>query len=229
MHKLSFVDDQLAAREFHTGDIVRVPGNRGTLMSPYVGQVLYSNPGLGTVHVQWPWGDDVEQASELIKDTSGHLMPPTFDSSYSTNEKSRYTGTIGDASEDNKWRNSLSSEIVDKYEKKTLPVYHAACWTWHHGFDEGESTSILHRAFASEFGGDCVKRTVSNLYGLSHHLSIYWRDSNRRYRVTKKERDDGILFCPRCRDFLKPRVYRQSRKILMCNNCGFSIHPRDLK
>ena len=78
MHKTAFVDNQLAARAFHTDDSVRKAGQRGLLLSPYVGRVVFSNTETGYVQVQWPWGVEQEVATELIKDTSGDLLPPEY-------------------------------------------------------------------------------------------------------------------------------------------------------
>src|ERR1700754_1595782 len=99
--KTAFVDEQIAAREFHTGDIVRIPGDRETVLSPYVGRVLFSNPALGTVHVQWPWGDEVEMATRLVRTEEALFSAPSFDTSLSTLEQAQWTETKDQAKRTN--------------------------------------------------------------------------------------------------------------------------------
>lgn len=222
--KTAFVDEQIAAREFHTGDIVRIPGDRETVLSPYVGRVLYSNPALGTVHVQWPWGDEVELATRLIHEEKGLFSAPEFDTSLSTWESSQWTET-----KDNEKRTNVASRLVQAYEEKTLPLYRSACWAWHVGLDEVGAFRSLAAAYSDEFGTDTVRRTIQNIYAAAYQTAIYWKDTTRRYKVTKRERASGVFYCPRCRNVLKPRTYRSGQKILLCSDCKFGIHPRDLR
>jgi hypothetical protein len=227
--RTAFVDDQLAAHYFNTDEIVRKPGLHGNLISPYTGRVLFSNTSTGVVSVQWPWGEEQEKASELIHDVSGDYVPPLYDTSYSSWERSRYENSKDTAAADKKWRSSLASSILRKYEEKTLPLYRAACKAMHHGLDEVTAFIKISMALADIYGSDAIRRTVANLYGEGNRIAIYWKDQKRRYRVTQKEKNSGELYCPRCKSPLKPRVYRQGHRVLACKNCGFAIHPRDLK
>ena len=59
-------------------------------------------------------------------------------------------------------------------------------------------------------------------------MAIYWKEQNRRYKVTQREKSTGTMSCPSCRGALRTRSYRQGQKILMCPACGFSIHPADI-
>jgi ribosomal protein L37AE/L43A len=228
MIRTAFIDDQLAARDFNTGDMVRKPGFRGLLLSPYVGRVLFSNVDTGMVSVQWPWGEEQERAVELIRDMSGDFLPATYDQAYSSWERTRYEGSTETVKVDKKWRESLAARIVRQYEAKTMPLYRTACKAMHRGMSEMEAFATISAALASIYGDDAVRRTVSNLYGTAVRLAIYWHDPKRRYRVTQKEKNSGVLSCPRCRRPLKLRTYRQGQKALQCRNCGFTIHPRDL-
>lgn len=229
MLRKAFVDDQLAARQFNTGETVRKSGLRGLLLSPYAGRVLYSNVDTGIVQVQWPWGADLEFATELVHDVSFTLRPPSMDQSYSTWEGSRNINDSGNVESDQEWRSSLASEIVSGYEKLTLPVYRAACKAMHEGLDEVTAFVTLSKDMAETFGTDTVRRTVANLYETGRRMAIYWVDPKRQYRVTQKEKNGGVLSCPRCRGVLKPRTFRQGKKVLLCKGCGFTIHPKDLQ
>jgi hypothetical protein len=229
MIRTAFVDDRLVAREFNTDDVVRKPGQVGHFMSPYVGRVLYSNYATGIVSVQWPWGQEQERASELIRDMSGDFLPPSCDQGYSTWESSRNINSDAVVKADEKWRNSLASKIVARYEDYTMPVYRAACKAAHFGLDEIEAYNRIAFALADIYGDDTVRRTIANLYETGRRLAIYWKDSKRRYRVTQKEKASGTLYCPRCGGILKPRVYRAGQRVMLCSGCGFSIHPRDLR
>lgn len=229
MLRKAFVDDQLAARQFNTGETVRKSGLRGFLLSPYAGRVLYSNADTGVVEVQWPWGAELEFASELVHDTSFELRPPAYDQSYSTWEGSRNINDPETQDTDAKFRKSLAATIVADYEQHTMPVYRAACRAMHEGLDEFEAFSAVAAEHGETFGQDAVRRTVANLFEAGRRMAIYWVDPKRQYRVTQKEKNVGVLSCPRCKGTLKPRVYRQGKRILACRQCGFTISPRDLK
>jgi predicted nucleic acid-binding Zn ribbon protein len=229
MLRKAFIDDQLAARQFNTGETVRKSGLRGLMLSPYAGRVLYSNVDTGIVQVQWPWGAELEFASELVHDVSFTLRPPTMDQSYSTWEGARNINDSANVESDVEWRSKLSSEIVAGYEARTMPVYRAACKAMHEGKEEVEAFMALANSMSEEFGTDAVRITVSNLWEAGRRMAIYWVDPKRQYRVTQKEKNGGVLSCPRCKGVLKPRVYRQGKRVLCCKGCGFTISPRDLK
>jgi hypothetical protein len=223
MIRTAFTDEVAIARDFVTGDVVRKTDNRDFVLSPYVGRVLYSNLATGKVSVQWPWGEQLESPSELVKDVSEDLVPPTIDQGYSTFEKSKWTV---DSKKSKK--SKLSSKIVSGHEELTLPIWKQACLHWHLGFNELDAFVELNNRFASEFGSEPVRLTIANVYELGRRVALYWKDSKRRYKVTQKERDGKSVFCPRCKGPLKPRVYRQGKKMLSCKQCGFAIHPKDL-
>jgi len=246
MLRLAYTDDRAAAKGFATGDVVRKPGLRDLFPAPYAGRVVYSNPRTGRVQVQWPWGVGEEDASELILDISSQLQPNlSLDQWYSTWEGVRYINDPETEKLDAKWRKSLASRLADAYvahekrariirsfEKRTLPVWRAACHAFHHGFSEMDAFRFLAAEFGSELGMETVRLTVANLYEASRRLpprlALYWKDSNRRYKVTKREKSSGKIVCPRCKGILKPRAYSHGKKCFQCRTCGFSISPHDL-
>lgn len=229
MNRTAFVDEMAVASEFCTGDVVRKTGLRDFLLSPYVGRVVYSNVRTGKVLVQWPWGAEQESPVELVKDSSGDFTPLMAVNQYYLSYESEYhTHSEQKDKEANKWRKSIASAIVDKFEISTLPVWRAACKAWHHQLNELDAFQKISVVLASEFGTDTIRRTVSNLYGLGEKLAIYYKDNKRRYRVTNKEKTSGRLICPRCKSYLKPRTYRQGKKVFLCKQCGFTISPQDL-
>ena len=227
--RTAFVDERIMAGGFATGDVVRKTGLRDLLLSPYVGRVLYSNPETGKVAVQWPWGSEQESPVELVKDTSKDYVPPVgVDQSYSTWESSRHTHDEGTNESDSKWRKSVASSVVIRYEQRTLPIWRAACKAWHHGLEEFDAFKRINASLGADYGDDAIRITVANLYELGRRLAIYWGNKKRQYRVTQREKSSGATFCPRCKFKLKPRVFRQGQRVLQCKNCGFSIHPEDL-
>jgi hypothetical protein len=227
--RMAFVDDSLIAREFKSGDIVRKAGYRDFVLSPYVGRVIYSSPDSGKVHVQWPWGSEELPASELVIDKSESFIPPmAADQAYSTHEMSRNINSPEVVKADEKWRASLSSRIVDRYEEYTLPLWRAACEAWHCEIPEVETFQRMARVFGPEYGQEAVRITVANLYELGRRLALYWKDPKRRYKTTQKEKQTGQYSCPRCKGALKPRVYRHGGRVMLCKACGFSIHPKDI-
>lgn len=252
--RIAFVDDMQAAKDFATGDVVRRMGYREMLPGPFAGRVIYSNPHTGKVHVQWPWGDEEEPATELVRDLSGEVaVNGALDSLYSTWESSRLINDPitakadkkwfeGLLKQDEKWRKQVASvgqarllrlaRIVLSYEERTRPVWITACKAWYDGLGEIAAFRRVAEVHARDFGFDAVRLTVSNLYGLAAspdpRLALYWKDGGRKYKVTKREKDSGSLSCPRCRNSLKPRIYRHQKKVLQCRGCGFTISPKDL-
>jgi predicted RNA-binding Zn-ribbon protein involved in translation (DUF1610 family) len=245
MQRTAYVDEMAAASEFHTGDIVRKTGLRDNLHTPYVGEVLFSNPRTGKVQVQWPWGAMQESSVELIRDTSEDFRPPlAMDQQYWSYEGCYHLDGKEVEKVDNKWRKKLSTNIagtflrqnmlnsiVSTYERETMPLYRAACKAFHFDLDEVEAFRRISAVLSEDYTTDAIRLTVSNLY----KLAIYWKDTTRRYRVTKSEKADGKLYCPRCakdengnRSELKARVYRQGKKVYTCGRCGFHISPKDL-
>lgn len=224
--RLAFVDDQQAARDFASGDTVRKINYRGYFLSPYAGRVVYSNPRTGTVMVQWPWGVEQESPTNLALDTSGDISAPrSLNQWYSTWEGVNNINDPDTIKAEKKWRSSLASSIVKSFEEKTLPVWRQACRAWHQNLDEITAFKRLSSIFSEDFGSDTIRLTVSNLY----RNAIYWRNNKRQYRVTKKEQETGKLKCPRCSGMnMKSRVYRQGKRVMMCDDCGFSISPKDL-
>ncbi len=227
MLKKAFTDDQLYAREFNSGDIVRKAGLHGNLLSPFSGRVIYSSPDIGRVSVQWPWGVEQETASELIHDGTTPGRPSQMDQSYHTWESSRNINSPNVVEADAKWRKTLASSIVSKYETKTLPLYRAACEAWYCGMGEVDTYVKMASVFGPEFGTDAIRITISNVYEAGRRLAIYWKNNKRKYRVTQRELKTGVLQCPRCKNSLKPRVYRQGNRVFQCKTCGFTIHPKD--
>lgn len=228
--RTAFVDERLLAAEFCTGDVVRKTGLRDLVLTPYVGRVVYSNTETGKVQVQWPWGSEQESPVELVKMGTEDWVPPeAADQTYSSWEQARHTDGKAVAKDDAKWRKGLASRVVAAYEERTLPLYRAACESWHCGIPEIEAFTRMATVFGEEFGSDAVRITVSNLYGLGRRIAIYWKNNKRKYRVTQKEKDSKKFACPRCKGLLRPRVYRQGRRILLCKDCGFSISPSDLR
>ena len=247
--RYAFVDDCLVAREFKSGDIVRKAGYRDFVLSPYVGLVIYSNVDTGKVHVQWPWGAEESPASELVIDRSESFEPPLqMDQSYSTHEMSRHINSPSVMKADEKWRKSLSSTIIKKYEDSTLPIWRAACEAWHCEMPEIETYTRMATVFGNEYGQEAIRLTIANLYELGRRLAIYWAGppGKRRYKTTQQEKKTGKYICPRChgrsvvdtavdpntapstQTYLKPRKYQEGKHVYLCKNCGFTIDPKSI-
>lgn len=205
------IDDRQFAHQFSPGDVVRIVGDSGTFLSPFPGRVVFSNVETGKVEVQWPWGAEQCSASEIVKDDSGDLLPPVYDTTYSTWEKARN-----------------SAAIVNAYERQTLPLYRLACRNVFRKMSAVESCLDIMNTAGSLYGTDEIRRTVANLMEQGRRLAIYRKDNLRRYKVTQSEKSLGVLFCPRCREKMKPRTHRQGKKVLLCRSCGFCISPKDL-
>lgn len=231
MRRFSFVDEMAAASEFDGGDVVRKTGLRNFVLSPYVGRVLYSSPKTGKVMVQWPWGPEQESPVELVKDVSATRQQLLRDESFDTWEKCfslNRSASVISLSQRIARSHALARAIVAAYEHKTLPLWRAACKAWHSGTDEVRAYMLLSASHGEEFGDEAVRNTISNLYEHGRRLSIYWKDKQRKYKVTQKEHATGRYQCARCRGIMTPRTYTHGQRVLMCKTCGFTIHPSDL-
>lgn len=244
--KVSFIDEVALAKEFATDDCVRKTTHRDVYHSPYVGRVLYSDQQTGKVMVQWPWGPEHEQPSELIRDASEGALPPLLlDQLPLTVERQTHRNSDSDFKADLKYRKSLGTttnrvahiheyeqrvrRIATRFEERTLPLKRATCLAFHSGQDEVQAFLSVSAKYASQFGTEPIRLTVSNFYEIARRVAIYWKDTNRRYKVTNKERAEGKLKCPRCGTTpMKPRAYRHGKKVLCCKSCGFTISPKDL-
>lgn len=232
MLRIAFVDDVEAAKDFTAGDTVRKTDFRGFFPTPYAGRVVFVDYRNGTVQVQWPWGSEQEHPTELIRDTSGQVMPPAaLDQTYSSWSESRFRNDKETLKADAKWSKKLTASVVSRYESATLPVWRAACKAHHAGMDEITAFQQVGAAFVEKFGEDAVRLTFANLYDapLRSTLALYWKNKGRQYKVTQREKALGKISCPRCGAVgMKPRTYRAGKKILTCTPCGFSISPKDL-
>lgn len=213
---MAFIDERAIAQGFKPGDVVQKSNLRDMLPSPYYGRVIYPNCDTGVVVVQWPWGAEQEQPSCLIPipDEKSVL---DLDQWYS-NWDAESHGAYGES----------AARVASEYERATLPMWRMACKAMHRGMNEFEAFKQVGSEFSCQFGTDSVRRTVANLYETARRLAVYWHDSKRRYRVTRKERESGVFTCPRCKSPLKPRTFRQNQRVLACKTCGFTIHPRDV-
>ncbi len=229
MHRTAFVDDKLYAAEFRTGDSVRKSNIREFILTPFVGRVLFSNTDVGKVHVQWPWGAEQEDPTMLVRVATPENHPPEMiDTAYSTWEKSRFTGDASTEKEDKKWRSSLASEIVKDYAKHAKPVVSSAQYAVYSGLSEESAKSRIATIFRKTHGSAEVDQIVGDVFEGARRYAIYWRDSMRKYKATKREVSTGHLTCPRCASTLKPRTYRHGQTIKQCRNCGFSISDEDI-
>src|SRR3989304_593812 len=190
MYRVAFIDNQLLALDFHSGDAVQRGGLHDFFLTPYVGRVLYSNPATGRVTVQWPWGAEQESPAELVKLNNELIQyfPPSIDQSYSSLDQAKNTDDKDTLKSDAKWRKSLASRAVVRFEEEAKPVWREACRLWHQNTDEIEAFQRLSSKFGDRFSHDVVRLTISNLYNMGKRFAIYWRDKNRQYRVTKKEK-----------------------------------------
>lgn len=224
--RTAFIDDKLAAQEFHTGDTVRKPGLSGIWISPYAGKVLWSNVNTGKVEVQWPWGAESESATELILSPNDHVAAPNYDQSYSSWEGVRNIDSPEVLKSDEKWRKSLAS-VLSTHLSQLKTVRYAACKYASNDAPEALTSYLLSIKFSS-LDPEIINHEVNSVYSHGRRLAIYWKDTGRRFRVTQREQNSGILECPRCDGILKPRVYRQGRRVLLCRICGFIVRPKDL-
>lgn len=53
--------------------------------------------------------------------------------------------------------------------------------------------------------------------------ALYWGDKGRVYRMTRREQQEGVCNCPRCREQMEKEPFTKKEKLMVCPGCGFKI------
>lgn len=208
------------AKNFKTGDVVQrfLPFAQGDALSPFVGKVLVSHPGLGVVDVQWPHGHQRISADEivLVNPKITKYLPLNLDQAYSTYDMSKIAAWkldrvpgefLGDLSQ--LWSNKKSD--LDSYD---------VLWRKYSNFVDDLTIKSLTLKFYD------VGRRMAKLRMASHirKNAAYWVAQGRQYRATKEEIQSKRFLCPKCGTLMKNATYRMEKgtrvRLLAC--------PKDL-
>jgi hypothetical protein len=86
---------------------------------------------------------------------------------------------------------------------------------------------------SSNVPGGLANRVASAYYhGKIKKNALYWSGANRRYRLTKREKENGHKSCPKCKTDMGQTIYKRedskSVRLLVCPNCLFCIRYSDV-
>ena len=81
-------------------------------------------------------------------------------------------------------------------------------------------------------GGLANRVASAYLHGRIQKKALYWSGANRRYRLTKREKESGCKFCPRRKTDMGQTIYKRedskSVRLLVCPSCLFCIRNSDV-
>lgn len=195
------IDYWKLSKDFQAGDVVQwIDYARGAL-SPYAGRVVAVQPGLGTLDVQWPVGQERVTADEVVKVDPKLFayLPPGL---------------------------STDTTVRKASERNVLALYRDLAKAWKAGVGEVAAWDKVYRATGKD-----ARIAVDKVYGLSSRLftamlkrAAYWYGENRSYRVSQAEINEGAPRCPKCRTVMKRTTYKMEEgkrvKLFAC--------PKDL-
>lgn len=223
------IDYWKLTKDFSVGDFVQrvLPGQGVT---PYMGRILASLPGIGFVDVQWPFGTERVSPEELIhvnKQLSPYL-PPTLTFSY-------FPGMdASKAASTTPWR---INEVPPGFHRELARLYYKQA-TDLQAYDE-----LWHR-FASFSDDEVIRDEVEKFYRFGSNLldlilglyaaktATYWVSQNRQHRATKAEVQAGCPNCPRCGTAMRKTTYKmmegQRMRLFACPQDLYLIKQTDI-
>lgn len=230
------IDYWQLAKDFKPGDTVQrfAPG-MGYPMSPFVGRVTATHPGLGVVDVQFPYGLDRIHPDELVKANAAvqAWLPPTLDQTMSTYDTLKQARAKL-ANANLHWR---TTEVPPGFHKDLAKL-------WSRSASEVESYDQLWRRYASLCDDSVIRDEVSKFYLVGRNLqetriqahihksAAYWASSNRQYRATSFELNSKRPSCPKCGTGMKKTTYKMREgareRLFACPKDLFLLKQTDI-
>ncbi len=227
------IDYWQLARDFSANDYVQAIDVVTGGLSPYLGRVLAVQPGLGTVDVYWPFGQQRHHADEIVKvvKTLARYLPPTLDPQ----------GGGADVA-----RSRLASNVPqDLWDHRRLPAtfYTSLARAWSKGASEVVAYDNLYREHGAQVDDDLLRHAVQKFYLASANLqdmrvrshartAAYWYAGGRTYRVTRGEVEKRCPSCPKCGASMRKTTYKMHEgarhRLFACPKDLFLIKTTDL-
>ena len=234
------IDYWKLVKEFKVGDWVqRFAPASGATLSPFMGYVTAVQRGLGTLDVQWPYGNEQAFPDDVFKvnpKLSGFLPPESVDQTYMTleTEKAR-----------ERWASSDAQRHLWRVADVPQGFYLDLAKLWSQGLGEVAAYDQVWRKHAANVTGDDVIRSeVAKYYRLASGLATlrikqfiaksaaYWSAQNRQYKLSQKELQAGCPSCPKCASPMRKTNYKMhegaSHRLFACPQDLFLIRDRDL-
>lgn len=223
------IDYWKLTKDFAPGDYVqRVVLGQG--LTPYMGRILASLPGIGFVDVQWPFGVERVSPEELVKlnQEFTQYLPPTVTFSYMPgwDAAKKTASTL--------WR---TTEVPAGFHKELSKLYYR-------GLDEVRAYDELWHRFASFSDDVAIRDEVAKFYrfafnSLSVYLgeyarktATYWTSQNRRHRATRSEVDAKRANCPKCGSPMRKTTFAMAKgqrmRLFACPSDLYLIQQQDI-
>jgi len=231
------IDYWQIVKEFKVGDWVqRFAPASGATISPFMGIVTTVQRGLGTVDVQWPYGNEQMFPDDIfrVNPNVGVYLPPETDQTYMTRETEMA-------------RERWASSARNLWANTQVPAgfYRDLSKLWSLGLGEVSAYDQMWRKHAGQTSGDDVVRTeVAKFYRVAKGLrnlrikqhvaksSAYWVAQNRQYRLSQQEIKAGGPSCPKCAGAMRRTNYKMhegnSHRLFACPRDLFLIKDTDL-
>lgn len=231
------IDYWKLVKEFNIGDWVqRFAPASGSTASPFMGYVTTVHRGLGTLDVQWPYGNEQMFPDDLIKvdpRLSEFLPKEGMDQTYMTLEtekaRQRWASSAG-----NEWR---ESEVPAGFYRDLAKL-------WSTGFGEVSAYDQMWRRYAAYADDAVLQDVIAKYYRVATNLTklridqfikksaAYWVAQNRQYRLSQQELKAGKPSCPKCGCSMRRTSYKMhegaSHRLYACPKDLFLIKATDL-
>lgn len=216
-HKTSYVDYQALAAQFKVGEFVRkIDPVRGKEFASFLeGRVEAVLKGIGFVDVAFPWGTDRVSPDMLVRVKENPAVYSDFLDSYDR----RKGGHIEEP---------MHRRVAAAAASKHAVLYETALRMREAGIAELDAYHKMSGRWSDKLGDGPVREAVSYAYEAADKVAIYWKDRGRQYVPTKRERETGVLHCPRCKCEMGRTIYKKRTKLYACPECLFLIQPCDL-
>lgn len=70
---------------------------------------------------------------------------------------------------------------------------------------------------------DEIDNIVDIVNTSGRRMAVYHSDRGRVYRRTRRERDENIISCPKCRNDMELRPFTKNERIYVCPRCDWKI------
>lgn len=207
------IDYWKLVKNFSVGDWVqRFAPASGSTVSPYMGHVTAVQRGLGTLDVQWPYGNEQVFPDDVFKVNPklAEFLPfESVDQTYMTLEteqaRQRWASTGG------QWR---ESEVPQGFYRDLAKL-------WSLGLGEVSAYDQMWRKHAAYSDDSVIQDVVAKYYRVADNLAklridqhvrksaAYWVAQNRQYRLTQSEHKAGKPSCPKCGCTMRRTSYKR--------------------
>ena len=229
MTRNSYINYQQIATQFKEGDMVSVPVHNIEL-----GKVTAVITSTGFADVQTSYGNFRFPIEDLMKmDVDTSFFTDTYvDNSLHTweREKSRKASSM------------FHRLATNYYNYRIRKVACKASEYREAGMSELEAYEFLFQTYSDRHSDDEIKKAVQIAYpkqgnseartsqssSVNDKKALYWRSKGRRYVPTKKEVQEGVFHCPKCKTEMEKATYKKYTKLYACPDCLWLICPTEM-